>query len=106
MAMPMAYVSSQARAQIRVAAEACVTAAATLDQTHICELHHSSWKSWILSSQRKARDQTCILIDTSPVYNSLSHNGHSQQCIFNTKFNHLSPLQKKFKSNGIFIKLC
>ena len=70
MAVPMAYGSSQARAQIRVAAEACAIATATLDQTHICDLYHSLRKSWILSPLRKARDQTHILIDTSLVCNS------------------------------------
>ena len=32
--------------------------------SHICDLHHSSWKRWILNPLSKARDRTCTLMDT------------------------------------------
>ena len=41
MATPTAYGSSQARGQIRAAAEACATAIATVDGSHICDLRHT-----------------------------------------------------------------
>ena len=34
---------------------------------HVCDLHHSSWQHQILNPLSEARDQTCILIDTSQV---------------------------------------
>ena len=37
------------------------------DLSHICSLHLSSQQHWILNPLSKARDQTCILMDTSPV---------------------------------------
>ena len=51
------------------------TAIATLDLSHICKPHHSSWQSQILNPLRKVRDQTSILKDTSRVRNPLSHSG-------------------------------
>ena len=51
-APPAAYGSSQSRGQIRA------TATATPDPSHICDLHHGSWKYQILNLLNKARDQT------------------------------------------------
>ena len=51
------------------------TATATQDPSQIYNLHHSSWPHWILNPLSKTRDQTCILMDTSPL--PLSHNGNS-----------------------------
>ena len=56
---------------------AYITATATWDPSHICDLHHSFWQCWTLNSLSKARDQTHILMDTSRVLNPLSHNGNS-----------------------------
>ena len=42
---------------------AYTTATVTQDPSHICDLHHSSRQRWI-SPLSKARDQTCILMDT------------------------------------------
>ena len=56
---------------------ACTTATATLDPSHVCDLHHSSWQHWILHPLIKARDQIRILMDASWVLNPLSHNGNS-----------------------------
>ena len=57
--------------------QAYATAKATLDLSCICDLHHSFWQCWILSSLSKARGQTCILMDSSWVLNLLSHTGNS-----------------------------
>ena len=53
-------------------------ATATQDPGHICDLHHSSQQCQILNPLSKARDQTCVLMDTSGVHNPLSHNGNSR----------------------------
>ena len=44
---------------------AYTTATATQDLNCICDLHHSSRQCWIPDPLNKARDQTCILMDTS-----------------------------------------
>ena len=43
------------------------TAAVTQNLRTICDLHHSSRQHQILNPLSKARDQTCILMDTSQV---------------------------------------
>ena len=53
------------------------TAAATTYPSHICDLHHSLWQCQILNSLNEARDQTCILMDTSWILNPLRHNRNS-----------------------------
>ena len=57
---------------------AYATATAMPDQSHVCDLHHSSWHRQILNLLSETRDQTRILMDTSQVLNLLSHNGNSQ----------------------------
>ena len=44
---------------------AYATATALQDPNCICDLHHSSQQRWIPNPLSEARDQTCILIDTS-----------------------------------------
>ena len=56
---------------------AYTTASATQDPSHICDLHHSSQQCWILNPLTKARDQTCIFMDTSRDPNPLSHDRDS-----------------------------
>ena len=51
--------------ELQLPATATVTATATLDPSHICDLHHSSQKLWILNPLSEARDQTHILVVTS-----------------------------------------
>ena len=61
---------------------AYTTASATPDPSHICNLHRSLWQHWILNPLSEARDQTCILLDTSRILNPLSHNGNSAYFFF------------------------
>ena len=44
---------------------ATATAAAVPDPSHICNVHRSSQQRQILDPLNEARDQTCILMDTS-----------------------------------------
>ena len=44
--------------------EACVTATATLNLSHICHLHRSRWELWILNLLSEARDPTQIPMDS------------------------------------------
>ena len=44
------------------------TATAAPDQSHVCNLHQSSLQHWILNPLSGARDQTCVLMDTSQVH--------------------------------------
>ena len=66
-AVPTAYGNSQARGESELQLLAYTTAIATQDLSSICNLHHSSWQCQILNLLSKARDQTCILMDTSQV---------------------------------------
>ena len=43
---------------------ASTMAMATLDPGHLCDLCHSLWQHLILNPLSKARDPTCILVDT------------------------------------------
>ena len=56
---------------------AYTTATAIPDPSHIRDLYHSSPQLWFLNPLSKARDPTCILMDTSQVLNLLSHNKNS-----------------------------
>ena len=47
---------------------AYTTATATVDPSHICDVHHSSQKHRILNPLSEARDQTHDLMDTSRVH--------------------------------------
>ena len=55
---------------------AYTTATATWDLSPVCDLHHSSRQHQILNPLGEARDRTCILMFTSQVLSSLSHNGN------------------------------
>ena len=43
---------------------ACTTATATQDPSHVCNLHYSSRKCWILNPLNVAGNQSRILLDT------------------------------------------
>ena len=59
---------SQARDQIRASVASLITATAMPDPSHVFNLYHSLWQCQILNPLSKARDQTCILMDTSQVH--------------------------------------
>ena len=65
---------------------ATARATAMWDLSHICNLRHSSQQHWILNSLNEARDQMLFLMDTSWVWNSLSHNENSQMSFFFLSF--------------------
>ena len=65
MATPVAYGNSWARGQIGATAEAYATATATLDPSHICDLHRSLQQHQILNPLSEARDRTRILTETT-----------------------------------------
>ena len=52
-------------------------ATAMPDLSCICDLHHSLWQWQILNPLSQARGRTCILMETSRICNSLSHNWNS-----------------------------
>ena len=79
---PAAYGSSQARGQIRAAAETYTTATATQDPSCICDLHHSLWQYQILNPLNEARDRTASSWRLHGVLNPLSHNENSQKSVF------------------------
>ena len=54
-------------AELELQPPAYATATAMPDQSHICDLHHSSEQCWILNPLSKTRDQTLILMDSSRV---------------------------------------
>ena len=55
------------------------TPTAMPDLSHVHHLHHSSWQHQILNPLSEARNRTHVLMDTSQVYNPLSHNGNSKK---------------------------
>ena len=73
----VAYGGSQAGSELELPLPACTTATATWDPRHVCNLHHSSWQRWLLNPLSQARDQTCILMDTSRARYSWATTGTS-----------------------------
>ena len=65
------YGSSQARGRIRAAAVSLCHSNSNSDLSCVCNLHHSSWQCWILSSLSEAWDWTRILMDTSRVVSTV-----------------------------------
>ena len=55
---------------------AYTTAMAMLDLSRICDLQRSLWQSRTLNTVSEAKDQTCILMDTSRALSQLSHSGN------------------------------
>ena len=94
-AAPAACRSSQARGSIRAAA-------ASVHHSHRharSELHlqptPQPQQCWILHPLSEARDQTHILMDTSPVHNPLSHHWNSESQLLDVSGSNVSP-QKTF----------
>ena len=46
--------------ELELQLQACTTATARQDPSHICGLHHSSQQHWILNPLCQAKDRTCI----------------------------------------------
>ena len=61
------------------------TAMATLDLNLICNLHCSLQQHQILIPLSGARDQACILMDISWVFNLLSHGGNATIVVLNKR---------------------
>ena len=57
-------------------------ATAMWDPSCLCNLYQSSQQCWILNPLSETRDRTCILMNTSWVFNLLSHSGNSGYHIF------------------------
>ena len=51
--------------KLQLPAYATVTATATQDPSHICDLYSSSWQHWMLNPLSEARNQTFFFMDTS-----------------------------------------
>ena len=73
----MAYVNYQARGQIGAIAANLHYSHNNARLSQVCNLYHSSGQCQILNPVSKAKDQTCILKDTSLVCNPLIHNRNS-----------------------------
>ena len=63
---------------------AYITATATPDLSHVCDLHHNSWQHWIPNPLSEARGQTHILMDTSQFLNLLRHTRNSSKYLLST----------------------
>ena len=90
MATPVAYGSSHQGAQWELQLWAYTTAVATKDPRGILELCCSLWKHQVLNPLSKARDQTCIRMDTSRVLNLLSPKGSASIEVFKLSTNCLT----------------
>ena len=66
-ATPAAYGGFQARGVIGAVAAGYTTAIAMPYPSYVCNLHHSSQQHQILNPPSEARDQTCVLMDTSQI---------------------------------------
>ena len=58
------------------------TAIATLDLSHVCDLHHSSRQCWIPNPLSEARDRICLLMDTSQIRLCCATMGALHLCYF------------------------
>ena len=75
---------------------AYTTATAMPDPCRVCSLHHSLWQFCILYPLREARDQTCLLMDTSCIYYQWAINGNSLCCLFTVCWGVVYPFPFKF----------
>ena len=90
--------------ELQLPACSTATATATQDLGHICNLHTSSQQRHIRNPLSRAVDQTPILMDTSRVFNPLSHNGNSLVvfCLFVCLF----VLKNGLRVDDIFGRAC
>ena len=66
-ATPMAYGGSRLGVESELQLPAYTTATAMGDPSHVFDLYHSLWQCQILNPLSEARNQTCILLDTSQI---------------------------------------
>ena len=59
------------------------TDTAVWDPSCVCDPNHSSQQHWILNPLSRARDQTCVLTDTSRVCHHWATTETSYSCVFN-----------------------
>ena len=77
-ATPTAFGGSQARGLIGAVAAIYAKGAATLNPSHVCDLHHSSQQCRILNLLREARGQTHNLMVPRQIRSPLSHDRNSE----------------------------
>ena len=65
---PTAYGNSQATGQIKAVATSLYHSHSNARPTYVFDLHHSSKQCRILDPLSKARDRTCVLMDTSQIH--------------------------------------
>ena len=82
------------RVKLELWLPAYATAIATPDQSCLCDPRCSLQQCRILNLLSEARDQTCILMDTSWILNLLSHNSNS--IFFNSCRTRLNEMSKGF----------
>jgi len=66
-ATPKAFGDSQAKGPLRAVVARLYHSHSNVGSEPVCNLHHSSQQHQILNPLSKARDRTCILMDTSRV---------------------------------------
>ena len=64
---PWHFEVSRLGVKLELRLPAYATATARPDLSHVCHLYHSLWQRQILYPLSEARDQTCILTDTSQI---------------------------------------
>ena len=89
-----AHGSSQARCRIRATAAGLYHSHSMQDQSHVYNLHHSSWQRQIPDPLSKASDQTHILMDTSQIHFHCTTTGTLLHFIFYLFFKGGCTMQK------------
>jgi len=93
-----AYRNSQARVKSELQLPAYTATIAAHLQSLLWDLLHSLWQCQILNPLGEARDQTCILMDTSQVLNQVSHNGNSCFSVMKAEFSSCNYLQNSLQN--------
>ena len=103
---PIAYGSSQARGQIRAAAEAHTTATTPPNLSCICDLCCSLQQHQILNPMSKTRDQTHIFTETTSGPSPTKPHGNSSNTTFFFVFlPFLGPLPWRMEVPRLGVKL-
>ena len=86
----MAYGISQARGRTELQLPTYARATAMRDPSCICNLHHSLWQCKMLNPLNEARNRTHIFMDTSWIFNPLSHIWELPHLLFRSVFFYIS----------------